>query len=1021
MQKKNLCGRDVNEKFIIFFNADQIIAAIKLFICECVLFLEEDLFTAAEVLNTCDENLYDVYHLKLKSLTGKLTATDVDWVFSVDDPKVPVILTQFKSFNPHRSSGLKCQCLINLRLIDQAQMVLSTMTEENAEKLKLAGIIYFFTKAQKDAQKSLLKSAKLCGTDWETFYYLGKLYLSIDDEVRGVKCLRKSCSIKKTVKNIELVCQYLSADETLVLLDDKLHNVIHKPFFQFRIGLSYMELGRYHEAVRIFQKLSRNSENVMHLECLAEAYAYCGSISTAVRTLLKSLENANQSSTVNPRYRSAQLLQEAQEYSSAKEILEDLAKSGEFAPAIIGLAECHLMEARHFADEWLPQLSIRHIEHALRLCSQSFDLGYGDSPLVWKIAADVLSICEDFDLPSLQLSVPAIFSQSNVSTLSRNDAIKLSVACYSKVVNLVPENPLAWSDVSLAYHRCDRDLEAIFCGKKAIELTGDAKYNDSLPELWNNLGIVSMKTDAALAQHSFIQAVTLNKELSNAWSNLGLLYLKEGNLNLSNQAYSKAQAGDPDNSTPWAGQAHVAEKLDHPDRTDLFRHSAELINKSAANGHSYHIARNIGQYTNSNKGNILAALTNIQRLQNIMTLDEQQREIIAVLAEELRLHQTAVDMWKSFPDDNNIMQLNAARVLAKQNNVDEALSILSKFDDCQDGHEQKMIGYILTLLDQHGLAVQYFTNAFQKDPTDYAVSYANGVAAIKAGEFDQGKVLLFDAIQNGAYKLKLKAIGALGAFAYLSEDSELMLAVLLQAEKLPDNQESNFLLTDLKVRLAVIEGNVKCAIGLCAKAIHINPSLTFYRTLLGKLLLKFDPSSPTLPALIIPHLDDSLELHPLSQLAANGKQMSEQCFKSSMSARHKQPWNMNIKTSFVTSIDHRISSLSMKLPNEEINTTEIERLKIIQGKYLNDIIEGDDDENIKLKVWALCGLMRLSNSATSDISKYCFSMLENLDEELHLRVIATLATIANKKDKLSIGKYACLVFFINIRLFRIIH
>ena len=120
-----------------------------------------------------------------------------------------------------------------------------------------------------------------------------------------------------------------------------------------------------------------------------------------------------------------------------------------------------------------------------------------------------------------------------------------------------------------------------------------------------------MRSDKALAQHAFIESVTLNKDMSHAWSNLGLLYLECGNLKLSNQAFGFAQAADPENATAWAGQAHVAEKLDHYEITDLFRHSAELINQSAANGHSFQIAKSI---SNQDKRNILAGLTNIQRL-----------------------------------------------------------------------------------------------------------------------------------------------------------------------------------------------------------------------------------------------------------------------------------------------------------------------------------------------------------------------------------------------------------------------
>jgi len=80
LQKKNLCGRDVGDNFVLFFRPDDLLFAVKIYIFENVLFLEEDFFTAKEVLNTCEGADYDIYRLKLKSSTGKLDVSDMDWI-----------------------------------------------------------------------------------------------------------------------------------------------------------------------------------------------------------------------------------------------------------------------------------------------------------------------------------------------------------------------------------------------------------------------------------------------------------------------------------------------------------------------------------------------------------------------------------------------------------------------------------------------------------------------------------------------------------------------------------------------------------------------------------------------------------------------------------------------------------------------------------------------------------------------------------------------------------------------------
>lgn len=46
-----------------------------------------------------------------------------------------------------------------------------------------------------------------------------------------------------------------------------------------------MELGKYHDAVFSLQKLVRNNESLLYLDCLAEGYAQSGRLTTAIRTL----------------------------------------------------------------------------------------------------------------------------------------------------------------------------------------------------------------------------------------------------------------------------------------------------------------------------------------------------------------------------------------------------------------------------------------------------------------------------------------------------------------------------------------------------------------------------------------------------------------------------------------------------------------------------------------------------------------------------------------------------------------
>jgi superkiller protein 3 len=61
------------------------------------------------------------------------------------------------------------------------------------------------------------------------------------------------------------------------------------------------------------------------------------------------------------------------------------------------------------------------------------------------------------------------------------------------------------------------------------------------------------------------------------WTNIGLLYLQHGDLDLANQAFYRAQTLDPDYQVAWVGQALVATA--HGDNTEaeaMFEHAVDL-------------------------------------------------------------------------------------------------------------------------------------------------------------------------------------------------------------------------------------------------------------------------------------------------------------------------------------------------------------------------------------------------------------------------------------------------------------
>ena len=199
-------------------------------------------------------------------------------------------------------------------------------------------------------------------------------------------------------------------------------------------------------------------------------------------------------------------------------------------------------------------------------------------------------VVRHFEKSNLQLCVPEQMAKDD-RNLNRTECLKLALVAYYNVIKYAP-SAVAWSDLCLVYFCLGQNEHAILCGKKAVELISEeSKLVRS--DLWHNLGLVAFTTNPALAQHSLVTALDFNHENAKCWTLLGLLYMKIGEVKRSWQALARAQAADTESSHAWAGLAHLAEVEANNEVTDLFRHSAELINKDSAEGHAFHIAKNL--------------------------------------------------------------------------------------------------------------------------------------------------------------------------------------------------------------------------------------------------------------------------------------------------------------------------------------------------------------------------------------------------------------------------------------------
>ncbi|KAL2135150.1 hypothetical protein VTI74DRAFT_9581 [Chaetomium olivicolor] len=117
---------------------------------------------------------------------------------------------------------------------------------------------------------------------------------------------------------------------------------------------------------------------------------------------------------------------------------------------------------------------------------------------------------------------------------------------------------------------------SIACFKRAIELEAGNS------EFWNALGVVTSGVNPSVSQHSFVRSLHLNESGAHTWTNLGTLALLQGDVQFSNDAFTKAQSADPDYAHAWLGQGLVALLTgDQKEARGLFTHAIDISESSS--------------------------------------------------------------------------------------------------------------------------------------------------------------------------------------------------------------------------------------------------------------------------------------------------------------------------------------------------------------------------------------------------------------------------------------------------------
>ncbi|RHZ51919.1 SKI complex subunit tetratricopeptide repeat protein SKI3 [Aspergillus thermomutatus] len=175
--------------------------------------------------------------------------------------------------------------------------------------------------------------------------------------------------------------------------------------------------------------------------------------------------------------------------------------------------------------------------------------------------------------------------------------IYASILAYKRAIHVsaqdVHAQAVAWYNLGWAEYRAFRCVQvhsgnrgkkqtrrflktAMRCFKRAIELEAGNS------EFWNALGVATTNMSPKVAQHAFVRSLHLNERSAQVWTNLGTLYLIHNDVQLANEAFTRAQSTDPDYSLAWVGQGFLALLFGDPhEARGLFEHAFDISNSSS--------------------------------------------------------------------------------------------------------------------------------------------------------------------------------------------------------------------------------------------------------------------------------------------------------------------------------------------------------------------------------------------------------------------------------------------------------
>ncbi|KAJ6641678.1 Tetratricopeptide repeat protein 37 [Pseudolycoriella hygida] len=457
----------------------------------------------------------------------------------------------------------------------------------------LLGQWYFSSKKMELALTHFLKATRIEPYNSDCFFWLGKLYLTINDQIRAQKCFEKCVYLyPRHQQGVTLLSamyrQSMNWDGNNLLLQSAANAIAGQQckWARIQLGFHYLALKNFNDAIQAFRMALREDANDLSCwEGLADAYFQRGSYNSASKVYQKISEIDPLS--LYPKLQVANIKTILKFHKEAVICFDDLLKEHpDFVPALSGMAEAHLGLCYYYLPQRLLGRCKSHAEEAVKYLIRALQL-QNNFACLWRLLANALQVIACLPNSKAFLTVPGfLVNVTDEHVLLDGDKLfELSARVYYRAIKIRNSDDLLWYELGLSYY-----LRAIKHGddtnrKKILDLAVEAtkhaiKLSPARWKSWNLLGVICTTKEInklPLAQHCFIKALNIDKKSAISWTNLGVLYLIHGQIKLANKAFGRSQQADTGYINAWTGQAYIAERIGEDDEAmDLFKHSTSL-------------------------------------------------------------------------------------------------------------------------------------------------------------------------------------------------------------------------------------------------------------------------------------------------------------------------------------------------------------------------------------------------------------------------------------------------------------